>query len=215
LNTKEIALVSVFSAVWIAAQISLGPIISQITGIHGVIQSLVGWLLMLIVAELTGKFGRVSIMAAVAALATRMIRTSPALYIWVVGLGYALGGLTFDLLFFIPVVNNLEEKGRKAYILTISLISGVVANVPYVLFKLFTLLIPAFLIWIPTYVPLAVKDLILNVLGVIVGLSILPLIKPWSTRISNKQTKVLKSQHPPKCLSSGQRFCKKHSFETI
>lgn len=188
MNTKEIALVSVFSAVWAAAQMSLGPIIGQITGIHGVIQNLVGWLLMLIVAELTGKFGRVSIMVAVAALATRMIRISPALYVWVVGLGYALGGLTFDLLFFIPIVNNFEGKGRKAYIVTISLISGVIANVPYVLFKLFTLLLPAFIIWFPTYVPLAVKDFVLNVLGALIGLSILPLIKPWRTRI-RQQTK--------------------------
>ena len=186
MNTKEIALISVFSAVWVATQTSLGPIISQVTGIHGVVQNLVGWLLMLTVAELTGKFGRVSTMSAVAALATRMIRISPALYIWVVGLGYALGGLTFDLLFFMPIVNNLEGKGRKAYILTIALISGVVANVPYVFFKLFTLLLPAFIIWFPTYAPLAVKDLVLNVLGAFIGLSILPLIKPWSTKIRQK-----------------------------
>jgi len=182
-NTKEVALVSVFSAVWVAAQMSLGPIIGQITGVHGVIQNLVGWLLMLIVAELTGKFGRVSIMAAVAALATRMIRVSPSLYVWVVGLGYTLGGLTFDLLFFIPGVSSFEGKTRKAYLLTISLISGVVANVPYVLFKLFTLLLPFFIIWIPTYIPLAVKDLVLNVIGTIIGLSLLPLIKPWSAKI--------------------------------
>lgn len=185
MNTKELALIAVFSAVWVATQMSLGPTISRITGIHGVVQNLVGWLLMVIVAELTGKFGRVSLMAAVAALATRMIRT-PALYMWAVGLGYALGGLTFDLLFFAPVANNLEGKGRKAYIVTVALISGVISNVPYVLFQLFTLLLPAFIIWFPTYVPLAVKDFVLNVLGALIGLSILPLIKPWSTRIRQR-----------------------------
>lgn len=183
MNTKEIALVSVFSAVWVATEISLGPIISELTGIHGVVQRLVGWLLMLIVAELVGKFGRVSIMATVAALATRMVRRSPSLYMWAVALGYALGGLTFDLLFFIPGVSNFEGKTRKAYLLTISLISGVVALVPYVLFKLFTLLLPTFIVWIPMYVLSAVKSVVLSVLGTFIGLSILPLIRPWSTRI--------------------------------
>lgn len=180
MNTKEIALVSVFSAVWIAAQVSLGPLISQLIGIHGVIQNLVGWLLMLIVAELTGKFGRVTTMATVAALATRMVHVSPSLYVWAVGLGYAIGGLTFDLLFFIPRVSGLERKIRKAYILPIALISGVIANAPYIFFKLFTLLLPAFIIWAPMYVPFMIKDLILNVLGTSIGFSILPVIKPWS-----------------------------------
>jgi len=116
-NTKEIALVSVFSAVWVATQIQLGPIISQ------------------------------------------------------------------DLLFFILGVTNFDGKTRKAYLLTISRISGVLANVPYVLFKLFTLLLPAFIIWIPTYVSFAVKDVVLNVPGTFIGLSILPLIRHWRTRI--------------------------------
>lgn len=183
LNTKEIALVSVFSAVWVTAQIYLGPTIGQVTNVHGVAQRLVGWLLMLILAELTGKFGRVSIMAAVAALATRVIRRSASLYIWMVGLGYALGGLSFDLLFFISGANNPERKNRKISLLTISLISGVVALVPYVLFKLFTLLLPAFVVWIPTYFPKAVILVVLNVLGTLTGFSIFPQIKPWIKRI--------------------------------
>ncbi len=183
MNTRELALISVFAAVWVATQVSLGPIISQVTGIHGVVQNLVGWLLMVIVAELTGKFGRVSLMAAVVALATRMIRISAAPYMWVVGLGYAIGGLTFDLLFFIPAVNNFAGKSRRIYIVTISLISGVIANIPYVLFKLFALLLPAFVVWFPTYVPFAIKDFILNVMGALIALSILPLIKSWRPRI--------------------------------
>jgi len=188
LNTKEIALVSVFSAVWVTAQIYLGPTISQVTHVHGVAQRLVGWLLMLILAELTGKFGRVSIMATVAALATRIIRRSALLYIWMVALGYALGGLTFDLLFFIRRPNNPERKTRKSYLLTISFISGVVAIVPYVLFKLSTLLLPAFVIWIPEYFPKAVISIVLSVLGTLTGLSISPQIKPWSKRIKSLGT---------------------------
>jgi len=194
-DTREIALVSVFSAVWIAAQIYLSPIIGQITQIHGVIQRVVGWLLMLTLAELVGKFGRVSIMAAVAALATRIIRRSASLYIWAVGLGYALGGLTFDLLFFVPRVSRLQGKTRKAYLLTISLVSGVVAVIPYVFFQLFTLLPPAFIIWIPTYIPNAVIEVALNLLGTLTGLSTLPLITPWSTKIRQPKTSQRQTQN--------------------
>lgn len=188
MDTKDIALISVFSAVWVAAQVYLGPAFGQITIIHGVIQRLVGWLLMLILAELIGKFGRVSIMATVAALATRIIRRSASLYIWAVGAGYALGGFTFDLLFFVPGAGNFNGKTRKVYLLTISFISGALALVPYILFKLFTLTFPAFVIWIPTYAPSAISDVVLNVLGTLIGLSILPLIKPWSTNIKPQKS---------------------------
>jgi len=183
LSTKEIALVSVLSSVWIVSQIYLGPVISQITQVHGVIQHLVGWLLMLILAELTGKFGRVSIMAAVAALATRVIRRSALLYIWVIGLGYALGGLVFDLLFFVPFANNLRGKNRNAYLLTISVLSGAVVLVPYLFFKLYTLGIYTFIAFTPECVYSLVKDSILSFLGTLIGFSVLPQIKAWSTRI--------------------------------
>jgi len=183
LSTKEIALVSILSSVWIASQIYLGPVISQITQVHGVIQHLVGWLLMLILAELTGKFGRVSIMAAVAALATRVIRRSALLYIWVIGLGYALGGLVFDLLFFMPFANNLRGKNRNAYLLTISVLSGAVVLIPYLFFQLYTLGIYTFIAFTPQYAYSLIKDTVLSFLGTLIGLSISPQIKAWSTRI--------------------------------
>lgn len=138
---------------------------------------------MLVLAELTGKFGRVSIMAAVAALATRMIRRSASLYMWMVGLGYALGGLTFDLLFFIPFTSNFEGRTRKVNLLIISLVSGALALVPYLLFKLYSLSLYPFIVWIPTYAPKAVKNVVLNVLGTLTGLSILPKIEAWKPKI--------------------------------
>lgn len=182
-NTKEIALISVLSSLWIVSQIYLGPIISQTIHVHGVTQRFVGWLLMLVLAELTGKFGRVSIMAAVAAFATRMVRRSASLYIWMVGLGYALGGLMFDLLFFMPFTSKFEGRTRKAYLLIISLVSGALALVPYLFFKLYSLGPYPFIVWIPTYAPTAVGDVVLNVLGTLTGLSILPRIKAWSIKI--------------------------------
>jgi len=184
-NTKEIALISVFSSLWIVSEIYFGPIISQTIHVHGVIQRFLGWLLMLVLAELIGKFGRVSIMAAVAALTTRMIRRSASLYIWMVGLGYALGGLTFDLLFFMPFTSKFEGRTRKAYLLIISLVSGALALVPYLFFKLFAFdwNLIAFIASDPTYPLDAVKSVILNVLGTLTGLSILPKMEAWKSKI--------------------------------
>jgi len=140
---------------------------------------------MLVLAELTGKFGRVSIMAAVAALATRMVRPSASLYIWMVGLGYALGGLTFDLLFFIPFISGFEGWTRKVYLLIISLVSGALALVPYLFFKLFAFdwNLIAFIASDPTYPLDAVKSVLLSFLGTLTGLPILPRIKAWSLKI--------------------------------
>ncbi len=73
-ETKELALISVFSSFWIVSEIYFGPMISQLTHIHGVIQRLIGWFLMLILAELTGRFGRVTAMVIAASIATRIIR---------------------------------------------------------------------------------------------------------------------------------------------
>jgi uncharacterized membrane protein YciS (DUF1049 family) len=56
-------------------------------------------MLMLILANVSGVFGRVSIMALVASLGTRLIRLSPLTGI-IVGVGYVLGGLIFDIMFF-------------------------------------------------------------------------------------------------------------------
>jgi hypothetical protein len=183
ISTKEIALISVFSSVWVVSQIYFGSIIGQVTRVHGVAQRLVGWLLMLILAELTGKFGRVSIMAAVAAVATRIVRRSASLYVWVLGLGYFLGGLTFDLLFFIPFTKNLEGKTRKVYLLTISVLSGLVVLIPYLFFKLYTLGIHSFIAFIPKYAYSTIKGPLLSFLGTFIGLSSLSKIKPWTMKI--------------------------------
>lgn len=183
LETKEIALISTFSSIWILAQIYLGPIIGAITQIHGIINRLVGWMLMLLLAELTDKFGRVSVMASVAALATRIIRRSASLYALTVGLGYALAGLTFDALFFLPLIKNLKGKSRKMYILGVSIVSGVVALVPYLVFKYSVLGLYGFLTSSPIYIYSLVKGTILSFIGVLIGLPLLPRIKTWKPRI--------------------------------
>lgn len=180
-NTKEIALISVLSSAWIISEIYLGVIIGQVTHVHGITERLVGWFLMLVLAEISGKFGRVSTMAAIAALATRVIRRS-ALEGLIVGLGYFLGGLTFDLLFFIPVVNKFKGKTQNIWILTTSIISGVVALIPYLFLKLSVLGIYGFIAFTPQYAYSLVKGTILSVLGTLAGMPFLPQIKACSSR---------------------------------
>lgn len=183
MNSRDLALISMFAALWVTAQVALGPLLGQLTPIHGIMQRLVGWLLMVLLAEIVQQFGRVSLMATIAALATRIIRQSGALYMWVVGVGYAFGGLSFDLLFFLPLARRLTGRHRHGYLLLISGLSGTCAVVPYLLFKLATMTSTAFLVWLPLYLPTAVTNIALNVLGTALGLSLLPLVLPWTRRV--------------------------------
>jgi hypothetical protein len=132
---------------------------------------------MLILAELSGKFGRVSFMASIVAIVTRTIRRSASLYILIVGLGYALGGLTFDILFFLPIMNKLEGKKRKMYLLVISTISGIIASVPYLIYRLSVLGISGFIALSPVYIQSTVKGMILSFLGTLFALSFSSRIK--------------------------------------
>ena len=175
-NTKELSLIAIFASVWITSQLYLGPIVGRLTTMHGMVERVVGWLLMVILAKLTGRFGRVSIMTAIATLVTRLIRVS-ALEGLVVGLGYALGGLTFDLMFFAPLVNNFQGKTEKAYLLTIAIISGGIAFIPYLVLTFSLLGLYGFIAWIPLNVYRLIKDIVLSGLGVFLGLLIIPQIK--------------------------------------
>ena len=60
IETREFDLIAVFSTLWIAAQGILGPIFGQLGigpfSLHGVVNRLVGWLLMFVLAEFTGWF---------------------------------------------------------------------------------------------------------------------------------------------------------------
>jgi len=172
-TAKDIALVAVFSAIWIASQTYLGPTIGRITGIHGVVQRFLGWLLMLVLARITGRFGRVTVMAMISSLATRFSRLTQ-IYSLFVGLGYAVGGLAFDMLYFLP---KNQRNISKKYVIFVSMISGVIASIPYIFLYLFTLGFYGFLIWFSTYVPDMIKSTVLSVAGTLTGLSILPSIE--------------------------------------
>ncbi len=185
LTTKEIALISLFSAIWVVSQMSLGALIGQITHVHGVINRVVGWLLMFLMVELTDRFGRVTLMATIAALVTRALRHSGTLYALSLGLGYALAGLIFDALIFMKPMRGFRGERRNAYLLLISLVSGVVALLPYIALKFYTLGLYGFLIFIPKLAYSLAKGTILSLLGTIIGLSVIPKISEWKRRIQS------------------------------
>jgi len=194
-NTKELALISVLSSLWIVSQIYLGPIISQITHVHGVIQRVFGWFLMLTLARLTGRFGRVTTMAAIASSATRIIRPG-RIYALFVGFGYALGGLTFDLLYFLPFAKNIKGGVERIYLLAISSLSGAVALIPYLLFQLSVLGFYGFVVWLPLYAYEMVKSVALSILGTLIGISVLPQVDVWALKVG-ESTIENRRENPP------------------
>jgi hypothetical protein len=185
-SSKELALISIFSSLWIVSQIYLGPIIGQIIQVHGVIQRTIGWFLMITLGGLTGRFGRVTTMSTVTALVTRIVRPG-ATYSFFVGFGYILGGLTFDLLFFLPFKNRIEGKTRKIFFILISGISGTIALIPYLFYKFTVLGFFPFLIWIPFYSVSMVRSIALGIIGTSIGISIFPRVEIWSFKKQEKK----------------------------
>ncbi|MEM2111516.1 MAG: formate dehydrogenase accessory sulfurtransferase FdhD [Candidatus Bathyarchaeia archaeon] len=206
-STKELALISVLSSLWIVSEIYLGPVISQVTQVHGVVQRVFGWFLMLILAGLTRRFGRVTVMSAIASSATRIIRPGPV-YSLFVGFGYALGGLTFDLLYFLPVTRKFGGKTEKAYLAGISVFSGFIALIPYLLFQLSVLGFYSFLMWFPLYTYNMVKSVVLSLLGTLIGVSIQPKIEIWAPRISERSIETTNSAEGQRPLATEQEIVK-------
>ncbi len=180
MNSRDVALITLLASLWIAAEVSLGPWIGRLRvgpfTLHGVINRVVGWMSMLIIAEVTGRFGRASMISLIAAIGTRMIRISP-LEGFLVGAGYALGGLTFDILLFTPSARKLGENRRKTYTLLASTISGALAIAPYLAFQLWILGLYTFIALSPTYTISAVKGIIFSIMGTSLGIMILPRIR--------------------------------------
>ncbi len=209
-STKELALISVLTSLWIVSQLYLGPVISQTTRVYGVTQRVMGWFLMLTLARLTGRFGRVTAMATIASLATRVIRMG-SVYSLFVGFGYALGGLTFDLLYFFPIAKNLKGRSEKTYLLGISVFSGTVALIPYILFKFSVLGFYGFLVWIPLYAYNSIKSVTLNVLGTLIGISVLPQIEVWASKVRENHRQIDDQQGNRKSHQERVREAEKHS----
>ncbi len=173
LTTKEIAVISIFASLWIASQIVLGPLIHSVTHVSGVINRVLGWSLMLILARLSGKIGRVSLMSLVASLVTRVARR--ATYGMVMFFGYSLGGAVFDLLYFFPI--GFSRRTGRLHAVVISALSGTVVLVPYVIFKFWVLEPDVFAGFLPYYGYSALKGTILSIMGGVLGLLISPKVE--------------------------------------
>lgn len=182
-KARDIALVSIFSSTWIASQFMLGPIIGRFSigpvSLHGVVNRVVGWMLMLFLADSSARFGRVSAMSLIAAIGTRIIRLSPITGL-AVGAGYTLGGITFDAILSNRHTTNLRGDLKKVLPLFASAISGALAIAPYILLKLSVLSLDAFLILLPIYVVSTIKGIFFSMVGTSLALSILPRIKAVS-----------------------------------
>lgn len=171
-SSRDLALVSVFSSLWVVSQLQLGSFIGALTHVHGVANRTVGWMLMLLLAKMAGRFGRVTLMASVSALATRALRRSFSFYSLTVGLGYSLGGLVFDALYF--SLNTGVENPSAGRVIFTSVVSGLLASVPYLIFKLYSLGYLGFIAYVPSLVYSSGRGLIMSLMGSLIGLFILP-----------------------------------------
>lgn len=181
METKEIALISVFAAIWMISESLLGPVLGRLSlgpfTLHGVVNRVVGWMLMYVLAKITGRFGRVTVMALIASMATRLTRLAP-LEALVVGLGYSLGGFLFDVIIFLPSRTNLQGRAGVAHVFGASFASGLMASAPYLLLKLFLLGPFGFIAALLVYVYSTVKGVAFSLLGTYAGFLLLPRVLP-------------------------------------
>ena len=169
MKTKELTLITMFSALWIALELSLGQIIGRISlgpiSFHGVVNRMVGWFLMTILAELISGFGKITLMATIASITTRIQRIN-TLEGLIVASGYILAGFIFDIL-----VNIKRNKGSRYYNI-IGIITGFIAIIPYWISRIYILGFVGFVISFPVYVYSAIKGLSFSVIGVNVGIAL-------------------------------------------
>lgn len=172
LNAKDIALIAAFSSLWSVLQVQLGPIVGQFSigpiSLHGSVNRVVGWLLMTVLAGQTRGFGKVSLMSAIAALATRSVRVNPFEGL-IVGSGYALGGFTFDLMFNAKISKHAQ---RDPLYLLITVISSLSASIPYLLSRIYFLGPKGFLVASPLYLFSTARSVAFSLIGASLGLQV-------------------------------------------
>jgi hypothetical protein len=127
---------------------------------------------MLVLANITGRFGNVSIMSSVASLGTRIIRVS-ALSGLVTGIGYSIGGLCFDILFFLPNSFNKDLLRKESYIIGATIISGLITSLPYLFYKYLFLSPDSFRLYVPVHTLSTVKGVLFSIVGILMGLKML------------------------------------------
>ncbi|MEM3430427.1 MAG: hypothetical protein QXN20_05990 [Candidatus Bathyarchaeia archaeon] len=180
LTGQELAFIAVSASIWITAQIALGPLIGRVfigpVSMHGTVNHVVGWFLMVVTASLLRRFGMVSMMTIVAAIGTRIIRMS-ALEGLLVGLGYMCAGVLFDGLFFGLRINSLKHRDlRLCLTIFTAASSGIVSLAPYLLFRLYALGLSAFTALAPLFVSSIIKNMLFSSFGAYMAFLVLPRI---------------------------------------
>jgi len=162
-DSKEVAIIATFAAAWAALQITLGPYIGRISigpvSFHGTVNRLIGWYLMAVMSFMVSRFGRITLMASIAALITRIARLN-VLEGLIVGAGYALGGLLFDIL------SSIKKRRGGPYYLLMAILSGFAVILPYWSWRMYLMTPLGFLILLPAYLVDAVKGVFLSCIGV-------------------------------------------------
>jgi len=170
-GVKSLAMATVFSSLWIAGQLVLSPMVGRLSlgplNLHGVVERVLGWFLMATMTWLTARFGRITLMASVAAIGTRLFRP-PSFESITVGAGYALGGLVFDFLYFRTRAHRSQDRFANRF--WIVLFSAMSASAPYLLWKVSTLGLPAFFLLSPLYALDVAKGLVFSSIGATLGL---------------------------------------------
>lgn len=120
---------------------------------------------MTVLAEHVSGFGRITLTTLIAVLITRLQRAN-VFEAMMVGLGYILAGLTFDLLV------SLRRIRNQLYYIVATLITGFIAVIPYWLSKIYFLGVGGFILAFPVYLYSGLKGVTLSVVGSIVGVSV-------------------------------------------
>ncbi len=169
MKTRELTLIVIFSALWVALELSLGQVVGRLSigpiTFHGAINRIIGWLLMTVLAEQVSGFGKITLMTIIASIITRIQRIN-ILEGLIVASGYILAGFIFDIL-----VNIKSTRGRFYYFF-IAIVTGLIAVIPYWFSRIYFLGFMGFLLSFPIYAYSAIRGLILSILGVYIGISL-------------------------------------------
>ena len=172
-GSKALAVATVFASLWIAVELTLGPLVGRLSlgpfSLHGAVNRVLGWFLMSVMTWFTGGFGSITLMAGAAALGTRMFRPL-SLESIVVGIGYVLGGFVFDIL--CSVVLRRGSSTSMLYGMGVAVASAVTASTPYLIWNLTTVGTQAFALLLPVYALGVVKEVILSSIGTMLGLKV-------------------------------------------
>lgn len=185
MRTKDLVLSALFASFWASSQYLLGPYLGRISigpiSLHGSANRIAGWFSMTVLSSITEGFGPTTLMSAVAAIATRPLRVQQLEGI-IVGLGYFVGGLTYD------VLKNALLQGRDAGTrghLFLSLASALAASAPYLLYNLYFLGPLGFTVFAPAYSISVARTTLLSIFGTSLGILCvrsLQLIKQFAGR---------------------------------